>query len=208
MEWKHHRLSRDKLTLPIHKVVPLQAVSRLVKQLRACSQGCNRSPAPLHSTSSLLPPPICSCAEELITSLKIILQSSPDKYTSCWLHVRQCRYRRIRNVGIHACRRQRRPRRLDDDMGILSPRVFSCTDQVRSHQELPLLKHSSELWKWKPQQGANENAFSDPANQSLPLEGHLGVKLLVHLMHGWVPGMSHLTLSHGREKGVISLHTP
>lgn len=64
------------------------------------------------------------------------------------------------------------------------PQESSCTDQVRSHQELLLLPlYSSVPWKLKPQQAANEDVLSDPAAQSLP-PGHLDGQCLVPLMQG------------------------
>lgn len=74
------------------------------------------------------------------------------------------------------------------------PQVSSCTEQVRSHQELLLLPlHNSVLRELQPQEAANQDVSSAPVAQSLPLhswEGSAGAPNA-----RWVPGRSHLSLT-------------
>lgn len=79
--------------------------------------------------------------------------------------------------------------------GILSfPPGTAGIGHVRSHQELLPFRNSSLEMRGSAR---GEYVLSGPADQivSLPPEGHLGGKLWVHLVWGWVPGASCVILS-------------
>lgn len=166
MEWKHHWLPRDKLTLTIHKGVPLQVVSRLGRQLRACSQSCNHSSAQ-HQQCFFFP---LSClqlgwgAYNFPENTPAVISGYIRFLMVACSAVQSQAYWSCQHPDVHEAEETSEACWWD---GHPFPEVFSCTSQVRSHQELLLLKHSSVLWKWKLYRGANENAFSDPENQSL-----------------------------------------